>query len=112
MGPFRSSGSGIKGIRFPLSDISDAIFCLRSLLMNDSEYLRPLPWQIAYEYTCKTSGPQTMTDCEELGTAPNDGGEGGNIVEFLDRHAVTCPADKVISHWCYLIISFAEVKRF
>jgi hypothetical protein len=61
------------------------------------DILRPL-FQIKYDYTCKSSArPNPMIDCEDLSTPPNEGGGGGNVIEFLDRHNVVCPASKVIS---------------
>ncbi len=51
--------------------------------------------QMKYEYTCKSDDPESFFECEDLTTAPNDGGDGGNKIEFLDRHSVICPADKV-----------------
>jgi len=34
-------------------------------------------------------------DCADLKTESNAGGEGGFIIQFLDRHTVACPANKV-----------------
>jgi len=39
-----------------------------------------------------------MIECENLSTQPNEGGAGGLIVEFLDRHAVQCPENKVLAY--------------
>ncbi len=58
----------------------------------------PLPpnLQIKYVYTCKTSSKaETFMDCADLKTESNAGGEGGLIIQFLDRHTVACPANKV-----------------
>ena len=41
-----------------------------------------------------------MIECEDLSTQPNEGGGGGKIVEYLDRHDVQCPENKVHA-WKY-----------
>lgn len=51
--------------------------------------------QAHYAYKCVTSDlADTMIDCEDLSTPLNDGPE-GDKVEFLDRHVVQCPVNKV-----------------
>jgi len=52
-----------------------------------------------------------MIECENLSTQPNEGGRGGQIVEFLDRHDVQCPKNKVPAYF----LKFCEatnVNRF
>ena len=49
-----------------------------------------------YSYKCLSSSLEaSMIECEDLSTQPNEGGVGGDIVEFLDRHDVQCPENKV-----------------
>jgi hypothetical protein len=57
-----------------------------------------------YEYTCvsrsKTKDQQQGTalgQCSTQTTAPEEGGEGGKKVEFLDRHRVQCPEQQILT---------------
>jgi hypothetical protein len=67
--------------------------------------------EIKYDYTCKAAPvADSMIECEDLSTPPNDGGgEGGNQVELLDRHHVACPASKVIVCACVCVCARARV---
>lgn len=54
-----------------------------------------------YSYKCLSSSLEaSMIECEDLSTQPNEGGGGGKIVEYLDRHDVQCPENKVHA-WKY-----------
>jgi hypothetical protein len=51
-----------------------------------------------YDYTCVTSdAPPALVECTDHETMRNEGGDGGDKVEFLDRHSVQCPGLKVLT---------------
>jgi hypothetical protein len=52
--------------------------------------------QIAFEYWCAPVALNTAT-CQDLTTGWNS--NGGGQVNFLDRHPVACPTNKVLTRW-------------
>ena len=54
--------------------------------------------QAHYAYTCINKDKDasvSLVDCSEHSTPLNDDGGGGDKIEYLDRHNVQCPEDKV-----------------
>ncbi|GBG00371.1 hypothetical protein Rsub_13261 [Raphidocelis subcapitata] len=70
--------------------------CGANRVLNEWKLVRPSANQIAIQYVCGFV-PTRTTNCELRATAWSSNGRGQ--VNFLDRHSVYCPGDKMINRW-------------